>query len=80
MSPYRVPQPDGVNLAVEGNGAEDKGNQYQELSHNFSVYNAKLNKLPRIAIFFACPRLELKSFNYICNNSVTKAYGHTFSV
>ena len=36
--------------------------------------------LPIKTIFsvFAC--LELKSFNYICNNSVTKAYGHTFSV
>jgi hypothetical protein len=33
MSSYRIAQPDGVNLTVKGNGTEDKGNQYQELSH-----------------------------------------------
>jgi hypothetical protein len=53
MSPNRVSQPDSVSLTVKGNGAEDKGNQYQELSHSFSVYNAKLNKVPIITIIFA---------------------------
>ena len=79
MSPNRVSQPDSVSLTVKGNGAEDKGNQYQELSHSFSVYNAKLNKVPIITIFFtgACPKA--KRINYICNNSVTEGlWTHLF--
>ena len=80
MSPYRVSQPDGVSLTVEGNGAEDKGNQYQELSHSFSVCTTKLINLPIKTIFSHTRIVKAKRFNYICNNSVTKAYGHTFSV
>ena len=80
MSPYRVSQPDGVNLTVEGNGTEDKGNQYQELSHSFSVCTTKLINLPIKTIFTHNRIAKAKRFNYICNNSVTKAYGHTFSV
>ena len=35
---HRIAQPDGVRLAVQGHGAADKGNQYQELTHKKKLF------------------------------------------